>query len=141
MIDRKPVQLAIVFGATTGLYAVSLATVTMLQGDHDQAVAALRAPVSADVGAIGDANDRLTAELDQAVAMYDTAADAYSAAAASLLGHEERLAQFGAAVTEVTGSAAKLPRGVPMPRVTGVTRGVTRSAPKVHSTTRASGAP
>jgi len=138
LIDRKPVQLAIVFGATTGLYAVSLATVTMLQGDHDLAVAALRAPVSADVGALGDANDRLSAELDQAVAMYGTAADAYGAAAASLVGHEERLAEFGAVVTEVTGSASALPRGVPMPRVS---RAVTRSAPRVHATTRASGAP
>ena len=39
MIDRKPVQLALVFGATTGLYAVSLALVTGLQADHDRAVA------------------------------------------------------------------------------------------------------
>jgi hypothetical protein len=137
-MDRRPIQLAVVFGATTGLYAVSLGTVTMLQADHDLAVAALRAPVSAGVGALGDANDRLAAELDQAVAMYDTAADAYSAAAASIVGHEERLAQYGAVVTEVTGSAAALPRGVPMPKAT---RAVGRTTTIVHATTGSSGAP
>jgi hypothetical protein len=134
-MDRKPVQLAVVFGATTGLYAASLALVTGLQADHERAVAAIRAPVAADVGALGDANDRLAAELDRAVAMYDTAADAYRAAAATLIGHEGRLAELGAAVTEVTGSAAALPRSVPMPRVS---RAVTRPAPKTQSTTGAS---
>lgn len=135
MIDRKPVQLAFVFGATTGLYAVSLAGVTALQADHDRAVAAMRAPVAADVGALGDANDRLAAELDRTVAMYGTAADAYTEAADALVAHEASLAELGAVVTKVTGSASALPRGVPMPRVT---RAATRSAPKTQATTGAS---
>ena len=94
MIDRKPVQLAFVFGATTGLYAASLAVVTGLQADHDRAVAALRAPVAADVGALGDANDRLAAELDRAVATYAAAADAYTGATEALVAHEARLAEL-----------------------------------------------
>jgi hypothetical protein len=135
LIDRKPVQLAFVFGATTGLYAASLAVVTGLQADHDRAVAALRAPVAADVGALGDANDRLAAELDRAVATYATAADAYTEATEALVAHEARLAELGALVTKVTGSASALPRGVPMPRAA---RAATRSAPKAHATTGAS---
>lgn len=134
-MDRKPVQLAVVFGATTGLYAASLALVTGLQADHDRAVAALRAPVAADVGAFGDANDRLAAELDRAIATYNDAADAYTVATEAMVAHEARLAELGTIVTKVTGSASALPRGVPMPRVA---RAATRAAPKAHATTGAS---
>lgn len=135
MIDRKPVQLAVVFGATTGLYAASLALVTGLQADHDRTVAALRAPVAADVGALGDANDRLSAELDRTVVAYAAAADAYAGATGALVAHEARLAELGALVTKVTGSASALPRGVAMPRAA---RAATRSAPRAHATTGAS---
>jgi hypothetical protein len=140
LIDRKPVQLAVAFSATTGLYAASLACVTALQADHDRAVAAIRAPVAADVGALGDANDRLAAEVDRAVAAYDAAADAYSTAADRLQAHESRLTDLGALVTRVSGSAAALPRGVPMPRVgQAATRPSSgRSAPTSHATTGAS---
>ena len=41
-MDRKPVQLAVVFGATTGLYAAILACVTGLQADQDRALAAIQ---------------------------------------------------------------------------------------------------
>ena len=135
MIDRKPVQLAFVFGATTGLYAASLALVAGLQADHDRAVAAIRAPVAADVGALGDANDRLAAELDRAVAMYNDAADAYTLATEAIVAHEAGLAELGTVVTKVTGSASALPRGVAMPRAS---RAATRAAPKAHATTGAS---
>ena len=135
MIDRKPVQLAVVFGATTSLYAVSLAAVTALQADHDRAVAAMRGPVAADVGVLGDANDRLAAALDRAVVAYDEAADAYTEAADALVAHEARLADLSVVVTKVTGSVSALPHGVPMPRVT---RAAARSAPASHATTGAS---
>jgi hypothetical protein len=99
-------------------------------------VAALRAPVSADVGALGDANDRLEAELERAVASYEAAADGYTATAAALTAHEARLAELGSAVTKVTGTAAALPKGVPMPRI--AARAPARSAPASHATTGAS---
>lgn len=135
MIDRKPVQLAVVLGATTCLYAVTLAGVTALQADHDRAVAAMRGPVAADVGALGDANDRLAAALDRAVVAYGAAADAYTDAADALVAHEARLVDLSAVVARVTGSASALPRGVRMPTVA---RAATRSAPTSHATTGAS---
>ena len=135
MIDRRPVQLAVVFGATTGLYAVSLAAVTGLQADHDRAVAAIRGPVAADLSVLGDANDRLTAELDLAVAAYGQAAEAYDQAGEGLATHEARLAALRATVAKVSGSASALPRGVPLPRAS---RAATRSAPASHATTGAS---
>jgi hypothetical protein len=134
LIDRKPIQLAFVFGATTGLYAASLAVVTGLQADHDRAVAALRAPVAADVGALGDANDRLAADLDRAVATYAAAATR-TPGRPKPTAHEARLAELGALVPKVPGSASALPRGVPMPHAA---RAATRSAPKAHATTGAS---
>ena len=136
MLDQKPVQLAVVFGATTGLYALSLACVTGLQANHDRAIAAVRAPVSATVGALGDANDRLSAELDRAVAQYESAADAYAFTSGILVAHEARLAELGSVVTEVSGSAASLPKGVPLPRVSRAA--ATRSAPATKATTGAS---
>ena len=135
MIDRKPVQLAVVFGATTGLYAASLALVTGLQADHDRAVAAMRAPVSADVGALGDANDRLAAALDLAVTDYEAAARAYGVTTDALAEHEANLAQLGTVVTKVTGSAAALPQRVSMPRAASAP---SRAAPASHATTGAS---
>ena len=139
MIDRKPVQLAVAFGATTGLYAASLASVTAMQADHERSVAAARAPVSAEIGALGDANDRLAIQLDRTVARYQAAADAYSAATEGLLAHEARLTELGGLVARVSGSAAALPRGVQMPRAARVpTRSAVRSAPASHATTGAS---
>jgi hypothetical protein len=135
LIDRKPVQLAVVLGATTSLYAASLAAVTAFQAEHDRAVAAMRAPVAADVGTIGDANDRLSAALDRAVFAYGTAADAYTTAAGALVAHEARLADLSVVVAKVTGSASALPRAVHLPRVA---RAATRSAPASHATTGAS---
>ena len=136
MIDRKPVQLAVVFGATTGLYAASLALVTGLQADHDRALAARRAPVSADVGALGDANDRLAVELHRAVSTYGGAVSDYTTTAGALMAHEARLANLSGLVSRVTGSAAALPRRVPMPRAASAP--TARAAPRSHATTGAS---
>ncbi len=134
-MDRKPVQLAVVFGATTGLYAVSLACVTGLQADRDRDLAADRSTVAAGVGAFSDANDRLAADVDRAIAAYGSAADAYARTADSLAAHEVSLAALSAAVSEVTGSAAALPHSVPLPRAA---RAATRAAPASHATTGAS---
>ena len=134
-MDRKPVQLAVAFSATTGLYALALACVTGLQADRDRDLAADRSTVAAGVGAFGDANDRLTTEVDRAVAAYGLAADAYAHAADSLAAHDASLAALSAVVSEVTGSAAALPHSVPLPRVA---RAASRAAPTSHATTGAS---
>lgn len=134
-MDRKPVQLAVVFGATTGLYALALASVTGLQADRDRALATDRSTVAAGVGAFGDANDRLAAEVDRAVAAYGSAADAYARAVDSLAAHDASLAALSAVVSEVTGSAAALPHSVPLPRAA---RAASRAAPTSHATTGAS---
>lgn len=135
MSERLPVQLAVAFGATTGLYAASLAVVTGLQADHDRTIAASRSTVASDVGLLGDANDLLAAELDRAVAAYDAAASAYASSSEALVGHEERLSTLGSEVSKVTGAAAALPKGVPLARVS---RAAGRSAPTAHATTGAS---
>ena len=134
-MDRKPVQLAVVFAATTGLYAVSLACVTGLQADRDRDLAAQRSTVAAGVGAFGDANDRLAADIDRVVAAYGVAADAYARTADSLALHDASLAALSAVVSEVSGSAAALPHSVPLPRVA---RAASRATPTSHATTGAS---
>jgi hypothetical protein len=134
-MDRKPVQLALVFGATTGLYAVSLACVTELQADRDRDLAAHRSTVAAGVGAFGDANDRLAADIDRVVAAYGVAADAYARTADSLALHDASLAALSAVVSEVSGSAAALPHSAPLPRVA---RAASRATPTSHATTGAS---
>ena len=137
-MDRKPVQLAVVFGATTGLYAVALACVTGLQADRDRDLAVHRSSIAAGIDAFGDANDRLAVDVDRAVAAYGAAADAYARAADSLAAHDASLAALSAVVSEVTGSAAALPHTVPLPRIA---RAASRAAPASHATTGASGRP
>jgi len=137
--DRKPAHLAVALGLTTGVYAASLAAVTSLQASHDRAAAAGRSPVSAAVGALGDANDRLSGGIEASVAGYEAAAAGYRALTDDLAALEEGLADLGGAVGAVRGSMAALPSRVALPAVGRATSRT--AAPSTQASTGASGGP
>jgi hypothetical protein len=134
---RRPVHLFVLFGASAGLYAVSLAGVAALQSSTERATALDRAPVVADLDSLAVANDHLTFGVDRAARAYDISSRAYDALSPRLGDAESRLAELAAAVADVQGAARALPTRVALPAVRAATpRSV---APKVQATTAASG--
>src|SRR6187401_1509103 len=71
---QRPLHLAIMLGASTALYAGSLACVALLQSDADRALTERQAPAKDAVARIHVGHDRLDAAIGQA-------ADAYARAA------------------------------------------------------------
>lgn len=135
---RRPVHLVVLFGASVGLYAVSLAGVTALQSSTERAIALDRAPAVTDLDALAAANDRLTHGVDLAARAYDRSTGSYDTLTPRLGDAETRLADLAAAVADVQGAARALPARVALPAVRAATpRSV--AAPKVQATTGASG--
>jgi uncharacterized protein YlxW (UPF0749 family) len=135
---RRPVHLAVLFGASAGLYAFSLAGVMALQSSTERATALDRAPVVADLDALEAANDRLTSGVDQASSAYDASSRSYDEITPRLGAAESRLAELAAAVADVQGAARALPTRVALPSVRAATPR-TVAAPKVQAKTGASG--
>ena len=134
---RRPVHLVVLFGASAGLYAVSLAGVAALQSSTERATASERSPVLADLDSLAAANERLTRGVDDAVRAYTTSRGAYDALAPRLGTTEARLEVLAAAVAEVQGAARALPTRVALPAVRAATPRA--AAPTVQATTGASG--
>jgi hypothetical protein len=134
---RRPVHLLVLFGASAGLYAVSLAGVTALQSSTERATSLERAPIVAELDSLAVANDRLTRGLDVAARVFDASSGSYDELGSRLGDTEARLAELAATVADVQGAARALPTRVALPAVRAATpRSV---APKVQATTGASG--
>lgn len=138
---RRPVHLAVLTGATAGVYAMTLAGVTGLQASTDARLAAARDPIVAAIAEQQVAHDHLEAAVEAADAAYAAAAARYAALLASLGEHEGALAALAAEVTAAEGSAATLVVP-PRPALPAVSASAgTRAAPRpaTNATTGASG--
>lgn len=139
MIDaRRPLHLAVLVGASAGLYAGSLACVAALQAASDRAVALERAPSQAAIEDLAAANDALEASVDRILAAYDAAGARYEEAIPRIGATEARLDDLAATVAQIEGAAAGLPTRVRLPAAprAAIARA---AAPAVHATTSASG--
>jgi hypothetical protein len=126
-------------GASSALFAVTLAGVAALQQAAEDGTAAARAPALAVI-------DRRSADVDAVVAALDAGARAelvalerYAQVVGRLDALEVDLAALDGAVAAVAGAAAALPDRVRLPALR-APRPVQR-APATHATTGASGAP
>jgi len=137
---RLPLHLAVIAGASTAIYAVSLAGVTALQSQTDAARVADLAPVSAAADRLTAGHDRLEDSVTAAERRYASAADDYDTLTARLAAVEAALSANAKRMTAIGGAANSLPSKVSLPTVS---RSVTRtvSKPAVHTTTGASGKP
>jgi hypothetical protein len=135
---RRPVHLAVLLGASTAVYAVSLAGVTALQSSADQALVDGQAPAQAAAARLQDGHDRLEADLADAAARYAESAARYDALVGTMASMESSLEAYAGRVSAVTGAARALPARAPMPAIT---RTVTMTVvkPAVRATTGASG--
>jgi hypothetical protein len=135
---RRPVHLAVLVGASAGIYAISLAGVTVLQSSADQALMAERAPLESTIRGVAGGHDALDADLTRAAQDYGDAAGRYDRLAPGLSAMESALDDLAANVADVSGAARALPGHVALPVVT---RTVTVAAkrPVTHGTTGASG--
>ena len=134
---RRPVHLAVLLGASAGIYAVSLAGVTALQAATDRALIDERAPLGAAMSTLAGGHDAVETDLERAARAYGDAAAGYDRLAPRLDTLETSLDALAGTVSQVSGAARALPGHVTLPTVT---RTVTTKAPPVsHATTGASG--
>ena len=135
---RVPAHLAILVGVSASAYAVSLAGVTALQSTSDARLIAEREPIRLAAEAAAADHQALEAAAKRAADHYAALAARYDGAGtgmADLEGALDGLATRAAALTE---STASLPTRFSLPHVRSAPR-ISSSAPKTHSTTRASG--
>ncbi len=137
--DRRiPLHLAVLVGASTTAYAISLAGVTALQSSADGAVESARAPARDAATRLTDAHDRLQAELDVAARAYAASAARYDELSVSVASLDATLEDYAEAAARVSGAARALPMRVSLPSLSRVSTG-TSPKPRVSGTTGASG--
>ena len=135
---RRPLHLAIMLGASTALYAGSLACVALLQSDADRALTERQAPAKDAVARIHVGHDRLDAAIGKAADAYARAASRYEALTPALTDTEASLSDLESRVATISGAARALPVRISLPPITRVVR-TTVTRPKTSASTGASG--
>lgn len=134
---RRPAHLAVLLGASAGIYAVSLAGITALQSATDQTLIDERAPFGTATSTLAGGHDALETDLERAARAYGDAAAGYDRLGPRLDAMETSLDTLAGTVSQVSGAAKALPGHVTLPVVTRTV--TTKAAPVTHATTGASG--
>lgn len=135
---RHPVHLAVLVGASTAAYAISLAGITALQSNTDQALIRLRTPSQEAAVRISDGHDRLQAEVELSASVYAGSAARFDELSAGLSSLDTSLEQYAGRMAKVSGAARALPARVSLPSVSRSATS-TRSRPATSASTGASG--
>ena len=135
---RRPLHMAVMLGASTALYAGTMAGVALLQSDADRALSQRQAPAQDAVSRLQDGHDRLDAAIGKAADAYARAASRYEALTPALTDTEASLSDLESRVATISGAARALPVRISLPPVTRVVR-TTSARPKTSATTGASG--
>jgi len=130
--------MAVMLGASTALYAGTMAGVALLQSDADRALSQRQAPAQDAVSRLQDGHDRLDAAIGKAADAYARAASRYDALAPTLTDTEASLSDLASRVEIISGAARALPARISLPPITRVVR-ATGTRPKTSATTGASG--
>ena len=134
---RPLLHLPVYAAACTGLYAGSLALMTMLQAQHDAAVVLDQAPLMHAVSSAESARRGTEEAVFAASSALGTASDHYADATALSAQVDAAMAAFAKQVAAVTGVAGRLPSSIRLPAAPGAVAHVT--APATQATTGASG--
>ncbi len=138
MAGSRPVlHLPIAAALCSGLYALSLATVTALQAHHEAEVTADRAPLVDAAARAADERARMLETVAQANAALQAATDQYNAAVSASGELDQRLSALAASVAALSGAAARIPASAPLPAAPGAV--AAPAPPPVQGTTGASG--
>lgn len=140
---KRPYHVVVAVGLSTGVYALSLAGVSILQFEHDRRLIEAREPVADAVAELATHHDRLTQRLDAVRGLYERAADRYGLVGDELRRLHDRLADLQGQVAAIEGAAGRLPTAISLPAVPRANPApapvVTQPAPKTHAKTGASG--
>jgi hypothetical protein len=136
---RRPLHLAVMVGASTAVYAASLAAVTAFQSNDDRALTQRQAPAENAVSRLRAGQDRLETSIGQAADAYDQAAGSYDALGPRLLDTESSLTDLAGRVQAITGAAQALPGKISLPAISRTVIRTTTSKPKTSGSTGASG--
>lgn len=135
---RRPLHLVVLFGASAGAYAVSLAAVTAQQSQADAGLSAERAPVVAAIDDAAAAHRALEAATSTAADRYAGLALRYDRTVRSLEGMEQTTDAVVLRASRVAEAAAKMPTRFALPAVPTAPRAAA-PAPASHATTGGSG--
>ena len=111
--SRRPLHLAVLFGASTALYAVSMAGIAAIQSGADRSLVARQAPAGEAADRLRAGHDDLDTRLARLAAAYARAASGYDALSTSLGVTESSLDAYAGRVEAVTVRAAWLGEPVP----------------------------
>jgi hypothetical protein len=136
---RRPLHLAVMLGASTALYAGSMAGVALLQSDADRALTERQAPAEDAVARLHDGHDRLDAAIGETADAYARAASRYEALTPTLTDTEASLSDLASRVETISGAARALPARISLPPVTRTVVRTTSARPKTSASTGASG--
>jgi hypothetical protein len=135
---RRPLHLVVLFGASAGAYAVSLAGVTAQQSQADAVVIAQRAPVAAAIDQAAAAHRALEGDLTTATRRYRDLAAGYARVVGELEGMERATDAVVVRAARVADAAGSMPTRVALPAVPAAPRAAV-PAPVTHATTGGSG--
>jgi len=139
MTDRRlPIHVAVLVGASTAAYAVSVAGVAALQSNTDRALIAARAPSLAAAERVSQAHDRLQTQIELSAGAYAGSAATYATLTARLATLDTSLEAYASRMKTVSGAARALPARVSLPSVAR-SSGRASSKPRVAASTAASG--
>ncbi len=136
---RRPLHLVVLVGASTAVYAATLAAVTAFQSYDDRTLTERQAPAADAVTRLSVGHDRLDATIGRAADAYDQAAGRYDALAPRLQEAETALDQLAGRVQAIGGAALALPGHVTMPPISRTVIRTTSAKPKTSGSTGASG--
>ena len=137
--SRRPLHLAVLFGASTALYAISIAGIAAVQSGADQSLIARQAPADEAANRLRAGHDELDVRLARLAAAYAHAASGYDRLSTSLGVAESSLDEYAARVDAVTGAAQSLPARVRLPAVPPKVVVRTTTRPRTSASTGASG--
>lgn len=138
----RRVDVPVLVGLSTALYAVSLAGVTGLQASQDAAARARTAPLASAVSAAQRDREALELAVRAAGSAYNQDAAAYADARQRIDQLASEIAALAATVQAVRGSAAQLPAAAPRRapvQVVTISAPPAAPMPAVQATTGASG--
>lgn len=122
---RRPYHIGVAMGLCAGLYAGSLAAVTVLQINQDRSLIEDRAPVSEAIALLGQHNDQTATAIDAASGAFQKAADGYDGLNRGAASLDAAVKKLTARVAAIKGGATGLSNALLLPSVGGTVRSYT----------------
>ena len=149
---RRPYHVGVAIGLSAGVYAGSLAAVTMLQIDQDRRIIADRQPVGDAIDVLVRHHDAMASSLGQAGAVFEAASRQYGGVSGAMDELHAAVAQLGRTVAGIERSAMSGALDLKLPSIPTAPRYVPKSVPNAapppnapppptHGSTGASGKP